>query len=64
MNHMLGHGYELKSLDIHCDSVWKHPDGRNKSEFLKKVKDKVEYQVKTTNAPQNTTVYLVRLWLD
>ena len=43
---MLGHGVELKSLDNNCDSDSNHPDGRNKSKFLKKVREKVEYQVK------------------
>ena len=61
---MLVHGYELKSLDINCDNDWKHPDGRYKSKFLKKVRDKVKYQVKNKNAPQNTRVYLMRLWSD
>ena len=44
INHMLGHGIELKSL--HLDDVrdWKHPEGRCKLEFLKKVRHKVEYQ--------------------
>ena len=35
INHMLGNEVELKSLDINCDSDWKNPDGRYKSEFLK-----------------------------
>ena len=41
-----GHGFELESLYINYDSDWKHPYGRYTSEFLKKVRDKVEYQVK------------------
>ena len=38
---MLGHGIKLKLLHIN----WRHPDGRYKSEFLQKVRDKVEYHV-------------------
>ena len=64
LNHMLGHGYELKSLNVNCDSDWKHPDGRYKSEFLKKVRDKVEYQVKNNITHQNTRVCLMKQWSD
>ena len=46
VNHMLGHGNELKSLHIDMDSDWRHPSGRCKSEFLKKIRDKVKYQKK------------------
>ena len=45
INHMLGHVLDLKSLHIYTDSDWKHPDGRSGSEFLKKVWEKVEYQI-------------------
>ena len=64
ISHMLGHQSDLKSLHIDTDIHWKHPDGRYKSEFLKKVRDKVEYQVKSNNMTQNTRVYLMRLWSD
>ena len=36
INHMLSHGFELKSLDINCVSDWKNPVGRYTSEFLMK----------------------------
>ena len=40
---MLGHGINVKSLHIDTDSDWNNPDRTYKSEFLKKVKEKVEY---------------------
>ena len=40
ISHMLGNGIELKSLHMSCDSDWKHPYARYKSEFLNKVRDK------------------------
>ena len=61
---MLGHGVEPKSLHIDIDSDWKYPDARYKSEFLKKVRDKMEYKVINYNAPQNIRVDLMRLWSD
>ena len=64
INQMLGHGIELKSLHLDTDSDWKNPDGRYKSEVLKKVREKVEYQIKHINAPQNTRFYLMRFLLD
>ena len=60
---MLGQGIELKLLHNYTHSVWKHPDGWQKSELIK-VRDKVENQVKNNNTPQNTRVYLARLWSD
>ena len=64
LNNMLSHGIELKSLQIDTDSDFKHPDERYKSEFLKKAREKVEYQVKSNNSPQNSRVYLIQLWSD
>ena len=64
INHMLGYGIELKSLHINCDSDWKHPNERYKSESLKNIKDRLEYQVKNNNTPQSTRVYLMKLWSD
>ena len=46
------------------DSDWKNPDGRYKSESLKKIKEKVKYQKKHKNASQNTRVFLIRLSSD
>ena len=57
--HILSHGVELKSLHNDTDSDLKDTDERYKSEFLKKVREKVEY-----HAPQNTRVYLMRFWSD
>ena len=54
----------MKSLHVNTDSDWKHPDGRYKSEFLKKVREKVKYQVENNDAPQGTVVYLMRLRSD
>ena len=51
-------------MHIDTESDWKNPDERYKSEFLKKVKDKVEDQVKHNDTPQDTRVYLMRLWSD
>ena len=64
INHILGQGIELKSLHIDTNSDWVHPDTRKKSEFLKKIRGKVEYQVKRNSMPQNTRAYLMRLWSD
>ena len=40
MKYILHYGIELKILKLDSDSEWKDPDGRYKSEFLKKVKEK------------------------
>ena len=49
---MLGHGIEHIPRHIDTDSEWRHPNGRYKSEFIKKIRDKVKYQVEKKVHPK------------
>ena len=69
VNNMLCNGIQLKSLHIDTDkslyidtdSDWKHADERHKSEFSKKVRDKVKCQIKNDKSSQYTSISLMRL---
>ena len=51
---MVGLGIELKLLHVDTDSDWKNSDGRYKSEFFKKIREKVEMKHKNTPQAQES----------
>ena len=62
INHMLGHGIELKSFHVNTDSNWKNSDGRYNIRILDESQRKNKISDKTQKCVSKHQSLLMRLW--